>query len=81
MTMSKKRIHYSSKFKGKLVLIAIRGDETVSQLAARYNIYPTQINSWKWQLIEQDAELFSKIILLPIRSSLQQMTCTGLLVN
>jgi transposase len=60
MTMSKKRIQYSSKFKGKLVLTAIRGDETVSQLAARYNIYPTQINNWKRQLIEQDAELFYK---------------------
>ncbi|SFI46658.1 hypothetical protein SAMN05428978_104131 [Nitrosomonas sp. Nm34] len=27
--MSKKRIHYSSEFKAKLVLAAIRGDETV----------------------------------------------------
>lgn len=60
MTMSKKRTQYSSEFKAKLALAAIRGDETVPQLAARYNIHPTQINSWKRQLIEQAAELFSR---------------------
>ncbi|TYP94592.1 transposase [Nitrosomonas communis] len=36
--MSKKRIQYSSEFKAKLALAAIRGDETVPQLAARYNV-------------------------------------------
>ncbi|MEK6736907.1 MAG: transposase [Pseudomonadota bacterium] len=58
--MSKKRTQYSSEFKAKIALAAIRGDETVPQLAARYNVHPTQINSWKRQLIEQAAELFSK---------------------
>jgi transposase len=52
MTMSKKRTQYSSEFKAKLALAAIRGDETVPQLAARYHVHPTQINSWKQQLIE-----------------------------
>ncbi len=58
--MSKKRTHYSSEFKAKVSLAAIRGDETIPQLAARYGIHPTQINSWKRQLIEQASELFSK---------------------
>ena len=58
--MSKKRTHYSSEFKAKVSLAAIRGDETIPQLAARYGIHPTQINSWKRQLIEQAAELFSR---------------------
>lgn len=58
--MSKKRIQYSSEFKAKVALAAIRGDETIPQLAARYGIHPTQINSWKRQLIEQAAELFSR---------------------
>jgi transposase len=60
MTMSKKRTQYSNEFKAKLALAAIRGDETVPQLAARYHVHSTQINSWKRQLIEQAAELFSK---------------------
>ena len=58
--MSKKRTQYSSEFKAKIALAGIRGDETIPQLAARYGIHPTQINSWKRQLIEQAAELFSK---------------------
>ena len=58
--MSKKRTQYSSEFKAKVALAGIRGDETIPQLAARYGIHPTQINSWKRQLIEQAAELFSR---------------------
>lgn len=58
--MSKKRTQYSSEFKARVALAAIRGDETIPQLAARYGIHPTQINSWKRQLIEQAAELFSR---------------------
>ncbi len=58
--MSKKRTQYSSEFKAKVALAAIRGDETIPQLAARYGLHPTQINSWKRQLIEQAAELFSR---------------------
>ena len=58
--MSKKRTQYSSEFKAKVALAAIRGDETIPQLAARYGIHPTQINSWKRQLIKQAAELFSR---------------------
>ena len=56
--MSKKRVQYSSEFKAKVALAAIRGEETVPQLASRYGIHPTQINSWKGHLVEQVAELF-----------------------
>ena len=56
--MSKKRVQYSGGFKAKVALSAIRGEETVPQLASRYGIHPTQINSWKRHLIEQAAELF-----------------------
>ena len=58
--MSKKRKRYSSEFNAKVALTAIRGEETVPELAARHGLHPTQINSWKRQLIEQAAEVFSK---------------------
>ena len=38
--MSKKRTQYSSEFKAKVALAAIREDETIAQLAARYGIHP-----------------------------------------
>ncbi|WP_297325970.1 transposase [Nitrosomonas sp.] len=49
--MSKKRTQYSSEFKAKVALAAIRRDETIPQLAARYGIHLTQINSWTGPLI------------------------------
>ena len=58
--MSKKRVQYSSEFKAKVALAAIRGEETVPQLASRHGIHPTQINSWKRHLDEQAAELFAR---------------------
>lgn len=58
--MSKKRNQYSSNFKAKMALSAIRGDETVPQLAARQGLHPTQINAWKKQLTSQASELFAR---------------------
>lgn len=58
--MSKKRQHYSSAFKAKVALAAIRADETIPQLAARHGLHPTQINTWKRQLTEQAPELFTR---------------------
>ncbi len=58
--MSKKRKQYSSDFKAKVALAAIRGDETVPQLAARHGLHPTQINAWKKLLTSQAAELFTR---------------------
>ena len=43
--MSKKRQHYSSAFKAKVALAAIRADKTVPQLAARHGLHPTQITN------------------------------------
>ncbi len=58
--MSKKRKQYSSDFKAKVALAAIRGDETVPQLAARHGLHPTQINTWKKHLTSQAPELFTR---------------------
>ena len=58
--MSKKRLQYSTDFKVKMALAAIRGDETVPQMAARHGVHPTQINTWKRYLTEHAAELFTQ---------------------
>lgn len=58
--MSKKRKQYANEFKAKVALAAIRGDETIPQLAARHGLHPTQINTWKRQVVEQASELFSR---------------------
>ena len=38
-----KRKRYSAPFKAKVALEAIKGEETLSQLAGRYGVHPNQI--------------------------------------
>lgn len=57
--MSKKRRNHSPEFKAKVALAAARGDKTVSELAAQYSVHPTQISTWKSELIDNAASLFT----------------------
>ena len=45
--MSKERRKHSPAFKVKVAMEAVKGDETVAQLAARYEVHPGQIQAWK----------------------------------
>lgn len=58
--MSKKRKQYSPEFKAKVALAALGGDETVAQIAARYEVHPTMVNTWKRALQEGAADLFDQ---------------------
>ena len=57
--MSRKRRQHSAQFKFKVALEASKGDKTVNELASEYNLHPTQISSWKKQLLEEGAGVFS----------------------
>ena len=56
--MSKKRKQYSAAFKAKVALAAYKGDQTIAELAARHQIHPTMINTWKRELMSNAAEIF-----------------------
>jgi len=58
--MSRKRKQYSSEFKAKVALQALKNEETVAQLAARYEVHPTMIHTWKRNLLEGAANIFDK---------------------
>jgi transposase len=57
--MSKKRRTHSPDFKAKVALAAIKGDETLSELARRYQINANLIVKWKKLLLENSGEVFA----------------------
>ena len=56
--MSKGRRKYSPAFKAKVALEAVKGQETVAPLAARYEVHPGQIQAWKKALVEGASGVF-----------------------
>ena len=58
--LTKKRRQYSNDFKFKIALEAVKGVKTVSQIAAEYNLHPTQIGNWKKQLLQQGSTVFTR---------------------
>ena len=52
------RRNHSASFKAKVALAAVRGDKTLSELAAQFDLHPNQITQWKVQLLESAEELF-----------------------
>ena len=56
--MSKGRRKHSPAFKAKVALEAVEGQETVAQLAVRYEVHPGQIQAWKIALAEGASGVF-----------------------
>ena len=44
--MAKRRLH-TAVLKAMVALEALRGDQTLAELAARFGVYPTLIQQWK----------------------------------
>ena len=53
-----KRRNFSEQFKATVALEALRGDKTVQEIAAKRQLHPTQVSTWKRQAMEGMASLF-----------------------
>lgn len=58
--MSNKRKRYNPEFKAKVALAALKNEETMSELAARFGVHPTMIASWKRTLLDGARDIFDK---------------------
>lgn len=56
--MSRKRRNHLPAFKAKVALSAIKGDQTLAELAEQFDVHPNQIQDWKKQLLDQAASVF-----------------------
>ena len=54
-----KRRNFSAQFKAKVALEALRGERTLSELAARYEIHPSVITNWKKRAREGLGDVFA----------------------
>jgi transposase-like protein len=53
------RKRYPAAFKAKVALEAVKGDRSLSELASRYEVHPTQIGQWRKALLSRLPEIFS----------------------
>jgi len=53
-----KRRKFSDQFKAAVALEALRGDKTVQEIAAKRQLHPKQVSTWKRQATESMAGVF-----------------------
>lgn len=57
--MKRPRRNHAAAFKAKVALAALKGDKTLPELAAQFDVHPNQITQWKSQLLERALEIFA----------------------
>lgn len=57
--MSKRR-KFSSEFKHRVVIEALKERQTMSELGQKYDLHPNVITNWKNEFIEKSKDVFEK---------------------
>jgi transposase-like protein len=57
--MSKTNREHTPAFKAQVALAAVKGDQTISQVAAQYRLHVNLVAHWKRQLLTGAASVFS----------------------
>jgi len=58
--LKQNRRKHSPAFKARVAFEALKGEETVAQIAARHGVHPTMVTKWKKELQEEAASIFGE---------------------
>ena len=56
--MKQSRRKHSPSFKAKVVLEGLKEEETAAELAGRFEVHPSQVRTWKRELVEGAGGIF-----------------------
>jgi len=56
--LKQSRRKHSPSFKAKVAVEALKGEETIAELANRFEVHPSQIRKWKQALTEGAGGIF-----------------------
>ena len=66
------RRKFTGEFKAKVALEAIKGQETINQVAGRYEVHPHQVTQWKQQLLRQAPAVFEQPLVVKNREGVEE---------
>lgn len=56
--MKRSRRNHTAAFKAKVALAAIKTDQTIAELAKRFDVHPNSIVQWKAELLDHAGDIF-----------------------
>ena len=66
------RRKFTGEFKAKVALEAIKAQDTINQIAARFEVHPHQVTQWKQQLLQQAPAAFEQPAALSQNDSVEE---------
>ena len=70
--MKRERRKFTASFKAKVAIEAIKDHQTIQDLACKYELHPTQINTWKKEFLENAETVFQGEKASPTDDSLEK---------
>jgi transposase-like protein len=58
--MKHNRRNHSPAFKAKVAMEALKGEETIAQIASRFEVHPNLVCKWKKALQDEAASIFEE---------------------